>query len=255
MFIFSDSQKRWWEFLWTMTERELRSKYKFMFLGFLWLFLNPLVQMFVYGFIFQFFVPVKVENYFVFLFIGLLIWNFFSMTVSKNSTIIVNKRSLIKKANFPRESIVLSVLLSNLISFLISLIIFLLFFGTLGSFKILLTPLLLIWLLLVASGFSFLFSALNVRFRDINLIVSTILPLWFYWTPIVYTIDLLPKNLYWFFYLNPMTGIVEFSRYIFFNMPLNFLLGDIVSMLVGIVVFIAGLVIFKKMSLYFDDWI
>ena len=109
------------DFLFAMTEKEIKARYRHAMLGFLWLIINPLFQMAVIGFIFQFFVPVHVDNYFLFLFTGLLPWNFFSASISKTTTAIINERSLIKKSNFPREVIILSIVLSNLFHFLISL--------------------------------------------------------------------------------------------------------------------------------------
>ena len=94
----SIKQRQWLDFLLAMAEKEIKARYKHAVLGFLWIVLNPLLQMLVIGFIFQFFVPVKVENYFLFLFSGLLPWNFFSMSLSKATPSIVYERSLIQKA-------------------------------------------------------------------------------------------------------------------------------------------------------------
>ena len=124
MFKLSKEQKRWLEFLWAMTKKEIKARYKVATLGFLWIILNPILQMTAIGFIFQFFVPIRVNNYFLFLFSGLLLWNFFSYSVSKNVSKIVNERMLIKKAKFPRQSIIISIVLSNLFHTIIFLPIF-----------------------------------------------------------------------------------------------------------------------------------
>lgn len=241
-----------------MTVKEIKARYKMAILGFLWIFLNPLLQMLVMGFIFQFFIPIKTTNYFEFLFPGLLAWNFFSYTVTKNTPMYINERALIQKAKFPRESIVLSIVLSNLFHFLIALIMFVLF-EWLINFEIhywrwCLLPIAICWLTILTSGLSFLFSSLNVKWRDINFGVQAAMPLWFYATPIVYSLELLPNWLNRWLYLNPMTGIVEMLRWITMGTSINWT-GLGISFTATIFFFITGILVFKKESPFFDDWI
>lgn len=262
-------QRHYVDFLVAMTEKEIKARYKFAILGFLWIVLNPLLQMLVIGFVFQFFIPVKVDNYFLFLFTGLLPWNFFSYTVTKNTPMIINERSLISKAKFPREAVVLSIVLSNLFHFLIALSLLLLvlladkvFFDHYNLFqliqylsRLLLTLPLLIWVTALTSGLSLLLSALNVRYRDVNFIVQAIMPLWFYATPIVYTLKLLPSFLHPLFYLNPMVGIIESFHFSLLNLPFTSLNFIGVSVLMTIVIVYFGWKIFEKESKFFDDWV
>src|SRR5258706_14767777 len=111
-----------WELLWGLTEKELRARYKYTVFGFLWLVANPILQMLVIGFVFTFFMKEPVIHYYYFLFIGLLVWNFFSLSLTKATPSIVFERALIKKAAFPRVVIPLSIILSNLIHFLFALV-------------------------------------------------------------------------------------------------------------------------------------
>ena len=92
------------ELLWGLTEKELRTRYKYTIFGFFWLVLNPIIQMVTIGFIFTFFVKESVEHYYYYLFIGLLFWNFFSTSLTKGAPVIVNERTLIKKAVFHKLS-------------------------------------------------------------------------------------------------------------------------------------------------------
>ena len=252
-------QKRWLEFLWTLTEKDLKVRYKFTVLGLLWMIIKPLSQMLVMGFVFQFFVPVKTDNYFVFLFAGLLPWNFFSSTVSRNVTAIVNDRSLIKKAKFPRETIVLSIVLSNFFHFLVSLFLFcfvLFIFGWVNNWHLwFLLPFCLLWLVLLVTALSLLLSALNVRYRDVNFVISIFMQLWFYATPVVYTLDLLPKSLVFLFYLNPMSAVIELFRYSLVGI-LPCLVNLFSFAIVSTFVFLfLGIIVFRKLSPNFDDWV
>ena len=265
-----DKKDRFWlDFLFAMTEKEIKARYKHAVLGFLWVFLNPIIQMLVMGFVFQFFIPVNVDNYFLYLFSGLLPWNFFTYSVAKNTPMIINERSLIQKANFPREAIILSVVFSNLFHFLISLLIlvvllvsdklFIEHYQFFDLVKYILRMSVVIpfiaWLTLLVSGLSLFFSALNVKYRDVNFIVQAILPVWFYGTPVIYSIDLLPKVLRPLFYLNPMTAVIDGFHYSLLNTPIYSMDLLLLSLAVSLMVFFIGWKVFEKESKFFDDWV
>ena len=258
MFKLSKEQKRWWEFLWAMTERNIKSKYKHTKLSFFWIIITPVFQMLVIGFIFQFFLPVKVNNYFVFVLIGITIWNYFSETVSKSVNIIIDERSLIQKANFSRDIIVWSNIVTNLVYFLITLCL-LIFLTTLTHdlkiSNLYLLPIGLFFMVLITSGCSFLLSSLNVKHRDVNFVVSVLLQLWFYATPIIYTLDILPKNWSWFFYLNPMTGVVEIFRRCLLNLPIYSFNGVAFGIGLSLLIFVFSFRWCKKECLDFSDFV
>jgi len=254
----SIDQQKWWELLMMMTEKEIKARYKMAVFGFLWIFLNPLVQMLVLGFIFQFFIPIKTANYFEFLFPGLLAWNFFSYTVTKNTPMYINERALIQKAKFPRETIVLSVVLSNLFHFLMALVVFVLFEWLINS-KIhwwhwCLLPGIAFWLAILTSGLSLLFSSLNVKWRDINFGVQALMPLWFYATPVIYSLDLLPSWLARWIYLNPLTAIIGILRWVIMGTEVPWF-SLLISGISTIVIFETGVMVFRKESPFFDDWV
>jgi lipopolysaccharide transport system permease protein len=259
----------WFEFLHALTVKEIKSRYKKAVLGFLWILLNPILQMVMIGLIFQFFVPVKVNNYYLFLFTGLLPWNFFSYSVTKNTPMILNERSLIKKSSFPREAIILSVVMSNLFHMLIAWLLLLillvadkLFTEHYGitelmmyTLRMMLSLPLIGWLVMLTSGFSFLFSALNVRYRDVNFVVQAIMPLWFYATPLVYTLQILPHKLSQLLYLNPLTGLIELFHAVLLNQPVYEPTLVVVDFLLSIVFFLIGCLVFSREAPFFDDWI
>ena len=262
-------QQYWLDFLSAMTAKEVKVRYKHAVLGFLWIFLNPLLQMIVMGFVFQFFVPVKVDNYFLFLFSGLLAWNFFSQSLTKATPAFFYERSLIKKSNFPRESIVLSIIFSNLFHFLIALaILIILLIGDkvileaysisalmAYSFRMTFIIPVVLLLLIFVIGSSLLTASLNVRFRDVNFIVQLGVMLWFYATPVVYSLNLLPEFLWPFFYLNPMVSIVELFHYVLLDLPITIPEFISVSIVVILLVFYFGIFTFKKENKNFDDWL
>ncbi|MBP9817570.1 ABC transporter permease [Candidatus Shapirobacteria bacterium] len=258
MWHFTKNQQKWLGFVMALTEKEIKARYKMAIFGFLWILLNPLLQMLVMGFIFQFFVPVKTANYFEFLFPGLLAWNFFSYTVTKNTSMYINERALIQKARFPREAVVISVVLANMFHFLIALALFVLWEALvvreLHWFRWWLLPGIIVWLTMLTTGLSMLFSSLNVKWRDVNFGVQAIMPLWFYATPVVYSLDLLPQWLSKWIYLNPMTAVMEMLRWTTLGLGIEWVSVGW-SLVVTIVVFIVGIMVFKKESPFFDDWL
>lgn len=250
--------KNWFDFVYVMTVKEIKARYKRVFLGFLWIFLNPLLQMAVIGFVFQFFIPIRIENYFYFLFSGLLPWNFFAYTITKCTTHIYNERGLVQKAKFPVEALLLSIVFSNLFHFLVSILLFGLisiYVGFLNIVGILTILFAIFWIVVFVVGLSLLLATLFVKFRDVKFIVNAVVPLWFYATPIIYTREILPEEISNIILLNPMTGIIELFQSAFstaITVDLNTILY---SAAFSILVFISGVVIFKQQSAYFDDWL
>ncbi len=241
-----------------MTKRELVARYKNTLFGFLWVVVNPLMQMFVIGFVFRFFIKEPIQNYYLYLLVGLLVWNFFSLSLSKTTPSIVNERNLIKKARFPREVIPLSIVLSNFTHLLIAFAILLIPILLAGILSIYNFPRLLLGVILLitfTTGLSLLTSALNVRFRDINFFVQAILIIWFYATPVVYSIRVIPYSLIWIWRLNPMTSIMQLFQNALTSAPppgIGMLSSNI--SVIAIVLYI-GIASFKKESRNFDDWI
>ena len=122
------------ELLKTNIKNDIRGKYKASFLGVLWSFINPLLQVLVYAIVFPYIMRVQTPNYLIFLICGIIPWTWFTYSLSNGTTSITNNANLIKKVYFPREILPISIVTSGLINFLISCIIILIFviFGGLG---------------------------------------------------------------------------------------------------------------------------
>ncbi|MCL4338894.1 ABC transporter permease [Patescibacteria group bacterium] len=257
-----DKVTRYFDFLLVMTIKEIKARYKSAVLGFLWMFLNPLLQMIIIGLIFSNFIKVPINNYFLFLFPGLLAWNFFSYSITKATPSIVYERTLIQKSNFPREAIPLSIVLSNFFHFLISICLFIFFLIIIGNFKngnILSSSIYLFfsifWLLIFTCGVSLLSSSLNVRFRDVNFFIQALVLLWFYATPVIFSLRVLPSNYLWIFQFNPLTYIFEIIHNSLINTPFpqkDILLSNLV---LSIIIVILGFIVFMKNSQNFSDWL
>ncbi len=253
----------YFDFVLLLTKKEIKARYKRTFLGFLWVVLNPFLQMLIIGLIFQFFVPMKIENYFLFLFAGLLPWNFFANSLTRSTPLLVQERSLIQKAAFPRELLVVAVVLANLFHTLVATLVFVLFLACLKSSFLISLSFFLTSLFLLSLFFIFLFfftlatclvvSALYVRLRDLSFIVQLSIQLLFYGVPVIYSLEMLPVFFRNVLYINPLVSFIEFFRFILLDSHLNFKAALLVA-LFSIFYLLSSIVFFRKQSKNFDDW-
>lgn len=248
--------RNYFDFLWAMTEKEIKARYKRAIFGFLWVILNPFLQMLIIGFVFSFFI--KIPNYFLFLFSGLLPWQFFSLSLAKATPSIVHERALLQKAKFPIEAIPISIILSNFIHMLISIAIFLpiyLFFAEQNTLFLIFSILALVWLLLLTVGLSLLTASLNVPYRDVSFFVQTGLILLFYATPVLYNTTILPAYIRGFLRLNPLTSIFEILHIGFVqrgDIDTNLLVSNLA---ISLVIIYLGIIRFRRESKFFVDYL
>lgn len=244
------------ELLKTNVKKEIRGKYKNSFLGVLWSFLNPLLQIVVYAIVFQIILKNPQENYAVFICCGLIPWTFFSSSLTRSAFTMVENGNLLKKVYFPREILPISIVTSEAVNFLISTIIIIAFvvFGGLGISKYMVFyPIVWIAQYILLVGLSLIVSSISVYVRDLQHLIGVVLQLFFYATPIVYSADIIPDNLKWILNINPMTYIIEAYRDIFYNqtmidiMPLLILIG------ISVVLCVIGYLIFNKLQKGFAE--
>lgn len=178
------------ELLVSLTRLQLKVKYKDSSLGFLWSLARPLLLLIVYSLVFTTFLRAGIPYFPIYLFTGLVVWDFFSSTQAGATMSIVGNAGLIKKVAFPREILPLSVVGSALVHFALQLVVLLgVLIVTSYDFvgpSLLLAPLAFITLLLFMTGMSFLFAVLNVYYRDTQHLIEVFLLFWFWMTPIVY---------------------------------------------------------------------
>jgi len=258
MSLLSSKTSHFLELLMEMTARELNARYKNTIFGFVWALVNPCLQMVVISFVFRFIVKEPLPNYNLYLLSGLLVWNFFSSTQSKAVSSIVNERFLVKKANFPKEVIPLSIVLSGLLHLMASFFVFillLLFLGLLSSSFLPQIVLGCLILLATSTGLALLTSALNVVYRDVSFFVQALLLIWFYVTPVVYALNSIPEKVVWLWKLNPLTFVLQSFQSIissFYTFDQNLIIGNGA---LALLILFSGIVVFRNKSKTFDDWL
>lgn len=244
------------ELIKTSIKKDIGGKYKHSFLGVLWSFINPLLQIAVYAIIFPLIMKNDIPNYTVFMVCGLIPWNYFSTVINRASFTIVENANIIKKVYFPREILPFSLVTSETINFFISTIIIIGFTlaNGMGLTKyVLLYPLVLLVQYVLLLGISLIVSSVTVYFRDLQHFIGVLLQLFFYATPIVYAVETIPEGLRWILKLNPMTYIINGFRDIFYyqKMPDIKMLG--IALILGILLCILGYLIFSKLQKKFAE--
>ena len=240
----------------TNIKKEIRGKYKNSFLGVLWSFLNPLLQIAVYALVFPFILKNTQDNYVIFLCCGLIPWAFFSTTISRSAFTMVENGNIIKKVYFPREILPISVVTSETVNFLISTIIIIVFviFGGIGLSKyIMLYPIVLLAQYLLLIAISLIVSSISIYIRDLQHLIGVALQLLFYAAPIVYTPESIPEQFKWILKCNPMTYIISGYRNIFYNQTMIELKPLLILIVCSLVACAIGYVIFNKLQKGFAE--
>lgn len=244
------------ELLKNNVKKEIRGRYKQSVLGVIWTFLNPLLQLAVYAFIFPLILKTTQPYYVIFVCVGLIPWTFFTSTISQSTWTIIGNGNIVKKVYFPREILPLSVVTSNMVNFLISTIIIIAFclaYG-LGLTKyIIFYPIILIIQFIFQLALSFILSGITVYFRDLEHFVQIVLMLLFYATPIVYSGETIPDAFKFIININPMAHIIEGYRDIFYNQTMPDLTALGIVLVISIASCIAGYFIFKKLQKGFAE--
>lgn len=243
--------------VYNLVKRDLRGRYKGSALGFLWNIILPLIQIIVYVMVFTIIFRQDIEHYYAYLIVGMVPWLMFSESIGAGSGSVIENSQLITKIYFPRAVIPVSIVLSKMVSFLISLAIVFAVLGLQHGFDaiaVLVTPLSVLCLLLFSTGAALLLAALNVYMRDVQYMVTTLLMVWIWLTPIMYVRGFI-DNVYFdaLLAINPMTYIVQM-----FQDPLYWhSIPDIGVMAVAVVESIAMLVIgfllYNRMALDFAE--
>ena len=245
------------ELLKTNIKKDIRGKYKASFLGVLWSFINPLLQVLVYAIVFPYIMRVKTDNYLIFLICGIIPWTWFTTVASQSSGVFITNANIIKKVYFPREILPISVVASGFINFAISCLIILTFvlLGGVGiSWHLIFLPLIMIIQFVFSLAISFLLSAVNVYIRDFEYIVNFFVQMFFYATPILYSANMFNNSWFlWVFRINPMAHLITAYRDIFYSHQTPDLSALFIVFLVSLSLLYLCYLLFKKLEKGFAE--
>jgi len=254
-----DLQELWTyrELVYFLTWREIKIRYKQTAIGVFWAILQPVLTTIIFTAIFSQFARFDTSQvpYALFALCGLLIWLFINSTVSSASLALVSNIPLVTKVYIPRVILPLSAILSGLADLFIGLLILfstLPFYGIVLTWQILLAPVFIILAILLALSVGILFSALNVRFRDVKHALPFLLQVWMFMSPVFYPVDMLPNQWRWLFSLNPLYGILQGFRAAVLGGGFHWR-AIAVSTVVTLFLLVFSMFVFKKMEDDFAD--
>ncbi len=266
------------ELLVNLVSTEIKVKYKNSALGLVWSMVAPAISLLIFWFVFGVVLKNAYPNFVIYLFSGLLFWNYFQTGVSTATGVIVGRAGIVKKVAFPREILALSAIGTSGVFLFFQSLVMVLFMVVLQyapDWKLL--PLLLLALIattLLGSALGIFLSATNVYLRDTEHLIEVVLTAWFWACPIVYSFwgqmqpKLAPHGLTWLYFLNPMTPVILTSQRVLYAHPLVHLttpshplyqllppwgVGTYVTMdlgliALGIVAFLAALAVFGRLE-------
>jgi lipopolysaccharide transport system permease protein len=208
----------------SLVARELKARYRGSVLGFFWSFINPLLLLLIYSFVFTYVLQNRsegVQPYAVFLFCGLLPWTWFAASLTEAAGALISGGNLIKKVLFPAEILPLVSVLANMVHFFLGLPILVAFLVIYrhppDAVGLLWFPVVVFVQLLFTAGLALALSALSVHFRDIRDILANILTFWFFATPIIYPMEMAPSLGRRMLNLNPFTHLaISYQEILFY---------------------------------------
>jgi lipopolysaccharide transport system permease protein len=246
------------DLVWAWTNRTIRGRYQQSTLGWLWAVVQPAASVAIFTIIFTRVVPVDTGDipYPIFSYVAVVAWTFFASSLTEMTESLVQNMSLVMKIYFPREALVVAAMLARMLDFFIAagLLVVLMLIYRVQPYIMgwLFLPLILAIQIALVVGLGLITAALNVFSRDIRPLLALVIQLWFYASPIIYPVSLVPDRFRPFYFLNPMAGLLESYRAVLLyeTMPGPYLLT---AGLVSFTVLGLGYWFFKRVEFLFAD--
>lgn len=245
------------QMVFSLVRKDLRGRYKGSVLGFLWTFINPLLQLVVYTLVFSVIMKNNIDKYYIYLFVVLVPWIFFSTSVTAGSSSVLDSKDMVKKIYFPREVMPIACVTSNFVNMLLS---FVVIFGVLiftgwgiNPVALLCLPVIMVVEYVLAMGIALLASALTVYLRDLEYVLGIITMAWMYLTPVMYGPDQVPPQYEQLWQLNPMTPIaIAYRDILYYKQVPEF--GTLLhAFIVGVLMLVVGYIVFRKLQKGFAE--
>jgi len=230
---------------------DLKLRYRNSVLGFFWSFLEPLLIMTVLYFVFSNLFKADIENFPLYILLGLIMWNMFSRGTTMGLDSIITKAGLVGQTYLPREVVVISAVLTSFLMMLLEIIVFFFFmvaFQVIPTVTLVMLPPMIIIVFLMTLGMSFALSVLNVYYRDLRSIWGVILTAGFFATPIIYSLEMISDEIRSIISLNPLVPLLEISRgaTIYNYWPGDFEITYLLT--TTFVVLVLGYAVFKRLD-------
>jgi lipopolysaccharide transport system permease protein len=247
------------ELFYVFSWRDVKIKYKQTMLGVVWVLFQPIVTVGIFTVFFGKIAKIPSDGipYPLFVLVGLVVWNFFSASLSTGSQSLIANEGILKKVYFPRVILPISAVLTNSIDYFLSMIFAILAFLVTGfGLRIELIPVIIIStivVLLSSSGLALGLSSINVKYRDVRYILPFFIQIGLFVTPIIYPVSVIYDYRRYFLLLNPLTGPIEALRASFSGVGHVDYLLLFSSLIVSLIIFTFGFLVFRKTEKFFAD--
>lgn len=239
-----------------LTQKDLKVRYKSSTLGYLWSIAHPLALAFVFVIAFKMVMRIQMENYALFLIMGLFPWQWFSNSATIPANAFLSNASMIKKVNFPRSIIPFSLVLQDMIHYLLSIPVILFFMLLYHKYPgwnwLYAIPLLLIIQFGLCFGFALAISSINLFFRDLERLLILFTTLMFYFTPVLYPMDMVPERFRQLILLNPLTPLMLSWRDLFMYNRVDWTLL-LLALGYALAILAVGYAVYRKLSWKFAE--
>lgn len=243
--------------IYNLVKRDIRGRYKGSLLGFTWNLILPMMQILVYVMVFSLIFRQNLEHYYAYLVAGMVPWIMFSDSVSSGAGSVVDNSQLITKIYFPRSVIPISIVLSKFVNFAISMVIVfvvLAFEHGFDGISLCMLPLAIVCLLLFSMGLAMLLAAANVYMRDVQYLITVILMMWIWMTPIMYSSTGIDSTLVnTILAINPATYLIELFQDALYWKVLPTLTTTAIAVVESVVMLLVGAVVYEKLSQDFAE--
>ena len=241
-----------------LVARDVKVRYKQTVLGGLWAIIQPLFLMVIFTLFFGYLAKVPSDGvpYPIFNYTAMVAWSYFASAITFSSNSLVQETALISKVYFPRMLVPLAPIIAFLLDFAVSLIILIgmmFYYRVYPTIMVLFLPLLLLLMMLTASGVGMFLAAVNAKYRDVRYTITFLVQFWMFASPVVYPASIIPAKYHLIYAINPMAGVIEGFRSALLGpvaFPTDMLL---VSTVVSVILLIFGALYFRRTERYFAD--
>lgn len=237
--------------------RDIKVLYAQTILGFAWAIIQPMTQILIFTIVFGKVAKIPTEGipYVLFSSVAIIPWTYMSQSMTTSSQSLVTGQALLGKIYFPRLIFPITPVLAKLVDFFISILIILgvmWYYHVIPTWRILLFPLLLIYMMSISTGIGMWLSSMAIRFRDVKYAMPFAIQMLMYSAPIVYSAATIPEKYRVLYSLNPIVGVIEGFRSCMLGTPVPWLY-IIPGMVSGALLLISGALYFKRMERVFVD--
>lgn len=241
----------------SMVKRDLVGRYKKSVLGFLWSFIDPLIQLLIYTILFTVIMPTNIPYFHICLFVALVPWLFIASCLTGGCMSVIGQQDMLKKIYFPREVLPVSFVTAQFVNMALSFVmVFLVLIITgygISWTAILFLPLVMIIEYVLALGITLIASSITVYFRDFQQILNALSLLLMYASPIIYTLEFVPQQYRMVYMMNPITRVLVAYRDILYYKQMPELSNMVLGIVESVIVLLIGVIVFKKLSRHFAE--